>query len=208
MANHRTGQYVDCPICGTSYYKSRSDFTNGKKQTCGAPDCKTANMSGERNPFWGRQHSEESRQKIRSGRNANPPKGTGPKKGRFKHTEEAKRKISAASRRLWAEKRDEMLRSLPRGEDCRFHKPPNEKRHRDNFSPRQRREWKESECAYCGDTEELVLDHIIPIFDGGTNQKENCQTLCHACNLWKVYKVDLPRRLAAQAAKGATNNPE
>lgn len=37
-------------------------------------------------------------------------------------------------------------------------------------------------CCYCGSTEELTIDHIIPVAWGGTNEDENLQTLCHDCN--------------------------
>lgn len=203
MPNIRTGRMVNCPICGAEYYRSKSDIeTYDRRKTCGKSECKTANMSGKNNPFWGRKHSDKSRAKIRAGRANNPPKGTGPRKGVFKHTEEAKKKIAEASKRLWLEKREPMLASLPRGADHIFSKNPELLRHRKKFTPVQRREWTGTTCAYCDTTENLELDHIIPVFDGGKNQRENSQTLCRGCNIWKIYFVDLPRYKANQAARG------
>lgn len=203
MPNHKTGRMVDCPICGAEYYRSRSDIeTYNKRQTCGSSECKRANRSGKNNPFWGRSHSPESRQKMRANLAANPRKGTGPKKGIFKHSAEAKRRIALASKRLWQEKREHMLASLPRGADHHFCKPPELRRHRKQFSPTQRRHWTSGKCAYCESANYLELDHIIPIFDGGTNVRENAQTLCRGCNLWKTYFVDLPRYYAARATMG------
>ena len=49
-------------------------------------------------------------------------------------------------------------------------------------------DWKElleeanHKCLCCGTTENLSLDHIIPISKGGLNVKENSQVLCRACN--------------------------
>lgn len=40
-------------------------------------------------------------------------------------------------------------------------------------------------CRYCGSTEDLTVDHIIPRTFGGTNKRENLQTLCRSCNLEK-----------------------
>lgn len=40
-------------------------------------------------------------------------------------------------------------------------------------------------CAYCGNTENLQLDHIIPIIKGGKNIEENIQVLCRKCNIKK-----------------------
>lgn len=37
-------------------------------------------------------------------------------------------------------------------------------------------------CASCGSRSDLVLDHIIPIRWGGTNDEVNLQLLCGACN--------------------------
>ncbi len=37
-------------------------------------------------------------------------------------------------------------------------------------------------CVYCGSTENLEVDHIVPICRGGTNDMENLQTLCRSCN--------------------------
>lgn len=37
-------------------------------------------------------------------------------------------------------------------------------------------------CQYCGDTEQLTLDHIIPTSRGGKNTFENCVTACKPCN--------------------------
>lgn len=40
-------------------------------------------------------------------------------------------------------------------------------------------------CVYCGATERLEVDHVIPIARGGTNEMENLQALCRACNRTK-----------------------
>ena len=199
---YKNGREFPCKGgCGKLVYRNAYDQLIKRKFTCGSPECKTAAFSGKNNPFWGKKHSEETRRKIREGRAKNPPKGTGPPKG-FKHTEEARRKIGEASKRLWREKRQEMIASLPRGVDHFYYKSPKERRYRQNWTPVQRRDWTGTQCAYCGDTEDLVLDHIIPLFDGGDREHCNAQTLCRACNLWKVVYVDLPRYKAQLDSQG------
>ncbi len=50
------------------------------------------------------------------------------------------------------------------------------------FTKLQRRTLLSSSCVKCGSTERLELDHILPIFAGGTNDESNAQTLCRKCN--------------------------
>ncbi len=53
-------------------------------------------------------------------------------------------------------------------------------------------------CAYCGkkldisadpfDHDELIIDHLIPRIDGGTNDIDNLMPSCRVCNLRKKNK--------------------
>ena len=52
---------------------------------------------------------------------------------------------------------------------------------RDNFT-----------CRYCGrqsDKVELVIDHLIPVSKGGTNDQENLITACVECNQGKADRI-------------------
>lgn len=44
-------------------------------------------------------------------------------------------------------------------------------------------------CVYCGSTENLQLDHIIPFSKGGATTIENLQLLCRKCNLEKSNHI-------------------
>lgn len=44
-------------------------------------------------------------------------------------------------------------------------------------------------CVYCGSTENLQLDHIIPFSKGGATTLENLQLLCQKCNLEKSNHI-------------------
>ena len=44
-------------------------------------------------------------------------------------------------------------------------------------------------CVYCGSTENLQLDHIIPFSKGGATILENLQLLCQKCNLEKSNQI-------------------
>ena len=37
-------------------------------------------------------------------------------------------------------------------------------------------------CTYCGETEELACDHIVPLVQGGLSTPDNLTTACRACN--------------------------
>lgn len=37
-------------------------------------------------------------------------------------------------------------------------------------------------CELCQSTKNLVIDHIIPLSQGGTNELDNLRTLCASCN--------------------------
>lgn len=154
-------------------------------------------MSGENNPFWGKNHSAEVREKIKATKRSRPaPKGTGPKKGIFKQTPEARAKMSAALRERWRTNRDKMLSYIPRGNEHPYRQIDRERRYRICFTRFQKAAWQGTKCFYCGAVEDLVLDHIIPAMAGGKNVKSNAQTLCGPCNRWKMRYVDLPYYLA------------
>jgi hypothetical protein len=40
-------------------------------------------------------------------------------------------------------------------------------------------------CAKCGSTNDLCIDHIVPLSKGGTNTIDNVQPLCRRCNTSK-----------------------
>jgi len=44
-------------------------------------------------------------------------------------------------------------------------------------------------CLACGATENLSLDHVVPIARGGLNSIENIQVLCRSCNSSKRTKT-------------------
>lgn len=44
-------------------------------------------------------------------------------------------------------------------------------------------------CAWCRGTEQLELDHIIPVSKGGSNDDTNLQILCRWCHVTKT-KID------------------
>ena len=197
MPNIKTGRLVPCVICGTERYRTASYIARGGRMTCGKPECKTENSRGANNGFWGKQHTAETKAKINATIKARPEprrKG-GPPKG-WTQTPEQKAKMSAAAKERWRVNRDTMIAALPRGEDHHFRKINYEPRYRSNFTQAQRQRWTGTHCVWCSATDNLVLDHIIPVMAGGKAVEANAQTLCQPCNLWKMWNVDRPFYLA------------
>lgn len=186
----RNGQNIACMQCGKLFYRDRAYIERTKKMTCSRA-CYSLFFRGENNPFWNKTHTDETRKKISEFVKANPSKGSGPKKGVFKHTPETRALMSQKLRERWKNNREVMMKN-PR----KKLKPREELRYRRCFSRKQRLEWSDSCCAWCDATEDLVLDHIIPVMCGGTNERKNAQTLCRTCNLWKMVYVDKALHLA------------
>jgi 5-methylcytosine-specific restriction endonuclease McrA len=45
-------------------------------------------------------------------------------------------------------------------------------------------------CLKCGATEDLTVDHIVPVILGGLTNPDNLRTLCRACNSSKGSKLE------------------
>lgn len=52
-------------------------------------------------------------------------------------------------------------------------------------------------CRNCGSQDNLTLDHIIPIADGGGNAYTNFQVLCYSCNNKKSVLNKLEHQIRA-----------
>jgi len=200
----RTGRHFTCEFCKTVFYRRGSHIKRGITKSCGAPECKSKAMSGERNPYWGKGHSPEVLEKIAETKRARPRR-YGPERGAFTHTPETKAAMSERMKERWASRRDEMIAKLPRGEDHHWRKSEHVARHRTNFTRLQKAEWLGPSCVWCDSPDDLVLDHIIPVVAGGKRERCNAQTLCRTCNLWKTTYMDRPYYLAMLGSQGGRN---
>lgn len=209
----RKGGYFNCKNCGEVFYRRPSHVRRGITKTCGKRECISAVTMGENNPYWGKNHSPEVRAIIKEKRRkARRPKiirgpddkPHGPLKGSYVASKEAREKISEAVRRDWRVNRDKRLAACAKsGETQRLNHICKEPRHRLRFTPMQKRDWQDTKCAWCDETQDLVLDHILPVMAGGKNTRANAQTLCRKCNLWKMRYIDRPLFLSILDNKGA-----
>lgn len=198
------GQFFSCAFCGEQFYRRASFIKRGITKTCGKRSCLSQYMMKERNPFWGKEHSPEVREALRTARAARPRprprKKLAAPAEHHQHTAEARARIAEATRRRWVDNRDLMLSYIQRNDA-----PREEQRYRRNFTPWQRKNWKTDKCIWCGTKDNLSLDHIIAVIDGGFNLKENAQTLCQPCNIWKSVYVDRPSHLARLALQSGSD---
>ncbi len=212
----RKGEYFTCKYCGEEFYRRPSHVRRGITKTCGKRECISQSAMRENNAFWGKNHSDEMRAVLKQMRASRPkvsrPPGSnrfGPLKGTRKNSPEARAKISERVKADWRNNRDKRLAACAKASETRKMASLNtEPRYRLQFTPMQRRDWIESKCKWCDSTEDLVLDHILPVMAGGNNRRTNCQTLCRACNIWKMCYVDRPLVLSLLDSKGADYNPE
>lgn len=50
-------------------------------------------------------------------------------------------------------------------------------------------------CVYCGSYQNLTIDHVIPISQGGKSTFENCVTACRHCNNKKNNKTPFEAKM-------------
>lgn len=188
-----TGKTLTCEACKTEFYRPKSMIESGKNRFCSEPcrmqgyELGLIDRTGPRpNRMLGQEiacvicNSTIYRKKSMIERNIDKTCGN-------------RKCIHAYSRSLW---------NLPPKENPMLDKPKTNRKYRkENFSASQRRAWLGTECIRCGSTENLALDHILAVCNGGKAEKENSQTLCQPCNNWKATNVD--RRLVKQPSKGA-----
>lgn len=94
--------------------------------------------------------------------------------------------------------REDLYREFPLPVD-RLYRPA--RRTRSPISPRIRARVMERDgfrCRRCGagpNDDRLVLDHIMPVALGGSDDESNLQTLCETCNLGKSDALPHPHDL-------------
>lgn len=57
-------------------------------------------------------------------------------------------------------------------------------------------------CVRCGATGALEVDHVTPLFQGGSNDMSNLETLCHECHAKKTAEEQGCKRRPAIGADG------
>jgi len=52
-------------------------------------------------------------------------------------------------------------------------------------------------CVFCGENENIEIDHVIPIAKGGVHGISNLQPLCHSCNSKKsdMFMIEFKREI-------------
>lgn len=183
-AKRKTGQELTCEVCASKFYRQASMIKAGKSRFCSEPcrlkahELRLVDRTGPRPKLLRGKHIAcmfcgELTYRKKSMIERNIAKTCGKVEC-----------VSAYGRQLWGlAPRDPETVALPR---------PKRKTRTTNFLPLQRKAWLDTKCAYCGTTQNLTLDHIIPVCAGGQSTRENAQTLCGPCNNWKATNLDRP----------------
>lgn len=182
----RTGRYKTCEICGTKFWcRPSSERLKCCSEACRQESIRTRGHENRGTPRPARLRGREItcrfcgdivyRKASMISRNIAITCGK-------------QKCVSAYGRSLWG--------LGPRTPELIGVRGPRKRAH--NFTAKQRIEWLEGHCARCGTTENLALDHIVPVCAGGKSDRANAQTLCQPCNNWKAKHVDRP--LARQQA--------
>jgi hypothetical protein len=191
----RRGASLICEVCLSPFYRQQSMVKNGRSRFCSEPcrlrahELKMIDRTQPRpNRLLGAPITcmfcgkTVYRKKSMLSRNI----------GKTCGSQEC---ISAYGRSLWG---------LEPHEDSRARLPRARRKYRGtaNFNAAQRATWIDDHCARCGSTENLMLDHITAVCNGGTATRENAQTLCGSCNNWKMKNVDRVLARRRQASSG------
>lgn len=181
----RRGENLKCEVCGGDFYRPPSMVAAGKARFCSEAcrlEAHRRKLVDRTGPRPGRKNGEEiactvcgeTRYRKKSLLERGIDKTCGKQAC-----------ISTFSRGLWGlGPQDPVLLERPIHQR-KMLRPT-------NFTQAQRREWIGTHCVWCGATENLVLDHVIPVCAGGQSVKENAQTLCGPCNNWKAMTMDRP----------------
>lgn len=190
MGRKRTGIEFTCPVCGKSVHRPASFLKKAKAETCsracravlqktGAQ--KTCQVCGKTFYLTKRRASNDPGlycSKICNGL-AIRNRGTVECAWCKKTLERPQYKIESLKRHFCD-------LTCTHEWKARF----GTKKGRGAFTMKQKREWMDTKCKSCGSTEDLELDHITPRFAGGSNTKDNAQTLCRTCNREKYWLSD------------------
>lgn len=172
-----TASEKKCSAC--QHIKPASDFyadaraSTGLMSRCKACHLQTAAAYRLRHPEVGKVYREANRDSIsarkRAHTKAHPEQAVERlRRWRARHHDEARRQENVARKLL----RNKALRTSILARD-------------------------EHRCLCCGVVEDLCVDHIVPILQGGTNDPDNLQTLCRPCNTRKQgQSTDYRRRSA------------
>lgn len=190
----KTGADVECQTCGKLFYKKRSRLERDKLHFC-SEQCRTSAISAN---VIDRKF-EQAAQKKRNGQTLSCIVCGQDFYRKASYIARGINKTCGSVDCLSAYGRDlygfEPLTDVDR--NTRKHNP--RKFRGTYFTDKQRLEWLDDQCSMCGATDNLCLDHIVPVAAGGKSVRGNAQTLCRSCNGKKAVSSD---RVLIKAANG------
>lgn len=183
-----------CPVCGTSFYRYRSQINRNRDIACSRICAGTLRQTGTTEnckqcsePFYRRKSLKDRGLAIFCSRVcevASRPTNV---------VECVCIQCSVTFKKdHWTVKVKGFGKFCCRACSDKYKRKLRKRGEKNMFTNWQKREWLEDKCAKCGLTNNLELDHIMPRFAGGTTEKDNAQTLCRTCNRKKFWTDDYP----------------
>lgn len=194
MAKRATSQVKHCNVCGVELVVGENCWDGYYK----CKDCKLAY-----NRRWDAENKAKRRAYSQKWRSENPRKVRAIRRAHYeKNAEEAREyarqyrqenasRVREYNRQYYEDNREKML------ERVRQWKLDNPEKHRES-ERRRRARLNECQlgvvdeeairkrcgecCFYCGSSDDLTLDHIVPISSGGTHCTDNLVVACRSCN--------------------------
>lgn len=152
--------FVEKPL--SEYYKYARN-SSGHEYSC--KDCRKIYRSN----LW-REHKDEMYSRNRKWAKANPHKF-------YEYQKNQGREKLSANHRKWASKNREHLRDKANKRRAMI---ANNGIY--EILPKHMKLLYASPCIYCGATENISLDHVIPVSRGGTHGIGNLVSACLSCN--------------------------
>lgn len=187
MKHGLTGYVRDkcrCDICKTAKRASATKSYDKHR------DARRAQMNA-----YAREHRAESNERVKKWVAANPGRARASARERTKRWADANRETVRAKYRIWLANNPEKAQAAHRAyvvanpEKVRAHGKIRRVRLLGaDVRTVTERDWRrlcaryDNRCAYCGASEELQKDHIIPITKGGRHSIGNLLPACKPCN--------------------------
>ena len=169
-----------CRTCGSN--KSPSDYHRDRSRKDGlCSDCKECKKALSRAYYQANHARELARARAKQAAHPDYAKYQQQKMYRWRAANrERDRETAKKSMRIWRESHPELARAKWHARRAQVKSSP--------AIARRITALLKEPCAYCGATENMSIDHVIPLSRGGMHTEDNLLPACRSCNSSKGQK--------------------